>query len=182
MKKVSRMYTVQYMYLMHPCPYIHINKDQNAFVFLFNMLIIPPVSIIYCMKKIREYLVMCTRAPNIFAPTLQRHNTENKIKKYSQKRNWATQSQFLHSSICERFTYIFPVCLFATGIYMYVDGSWEYKNRSQTHGCGNWDWGPAILFLRINKWDFCCRAIPLNISTVCSISSVYCLQYCMYGK
>ncbi len=25
-----------------------------------------------------------------------------------------------------------------------LDRSWEYMNRSQTHECGNWDWGGAI--------------------------------------
>ncbi len=31
----------------------------------------------------------------------------------------------------------------------YVDRSWEYINRSQTHECGNWDWGHPIRFLGI---------------------------------
>ncbi len=31
---------------------------------------------------------------------------------------------------------------FAAG--KYVDWSWEYINRSQTHECGIWDWGRAI--------------------------------------
>ncbi len=39
---------------------------------------------------------------------------------------------------------IFPrsFCLFCCR--KYVDRSWEYINRSQTHECGNWDWGRAI--------------------------------------
>jgi hypothetical protein len=43
---------------------------------------------------------------------------------------------------------------FAAG--KYVDRSWEYTNRSQsqTHECGNWDWGCAIPFLGIRKWNF----------------------------
>ncbi len=37
------------------------------------------------------------------------------------------------------YIYIFPgsVCLFCCR--KYVDRSWEYKNRPQTHECGNWD-------------------------------------------
>ena len=31
-----------------------------------------------------------------------------------------------------------------------LDLSWEYINRSQTHECGNWDWGRAIPFLEIH--------------------------------
>ncbi len=38
----------------------------------------------------------------------------------------------------------------------FVERSWKYINRSQTHGCGNWDWGRTIPFLGIHKWDFRC--------------------------
>ncbi len=41
---------------------------------------------------------------------------------------------------------------------MYVDRSREYINRSQTHKCGNLDWGRVIPFLVIHKWDFRCSA------------------------
>ncbi len=34
--------------------------------------------------------------------------------------------------------------------------SWEYINCSQTHDCGNWDWGCTIPFLGIHKWNFPC--------------------------
>ncbi len=36
----------------------------------------------------------------------------------------------------------------------YVDRSWEYVNRSQTHECRNWDWDRTIPFLGIHKLDF----------------------------
>ncbi len=36
----------------------------------------------------------------------------------------------------------------------YVNRSWEYINRSQTHEGGNWDWGRAILFLGIFVSNF----------------------------
>ncbi len=41
--------------------------------------------------------------------------------------------------ICLRAIYIIPrsICLFCCR--KYVDQSWEYINRSQTHECGNWD-------------------------------------------
>ncbi len=56
--------------------------------------------------------------------------------------------------------YIFPgsVCLF--WCRKYVDWSWEYLNRSQTHECGNWDWGRAIPQKGIHKWDFPYSALP----------------------
>jgi hypothetical protein len=39
----------------------------------------------------------------------------------------------------------------------YVGQSWEYINSSQTHECGNWDWGRAIPRKGIHKWDFLWR-------------------------
>jgi hypothetical protein len=52
---------------------------------------------------------------------------------YSQKRNCERpESQFPHSSVCERF-----ICSHDQSAYSaagkYVDQSWEYINRSQTH-------------------------------------------------
>ncbi len=38
----------------------------------------------------------------------------------------------------------------------YVDGFWEYINRSQTHECRNWDSGRTIPRKGILKWDFLC--------------------------
>ncbi len=39
----------------------------------------------------------------------------------------------------------------------YVDWSWKYINRSQTHKCGNWDWGRVIprkgIFLAVWRKD-----------------------------
>jgi hypothetical protein len=50
--------------------------------------------------------------------------------------------------------------------------SWEYINRSQTHECGNWDWGRAIPRKEIHKWDFPCSVqqtmLPLDLSIVYS--------------
>jgi len=56
---------------------------------------------------------------------------------------------------------IFPrsVCLIysAGGKYsMWTNPRNIHINRSQTHECGNWNWGRAIPFLGIHKWDFRC--------------------------
>ncbi len=58
--------------------------------------------------------------------------------------------------ICLLGIYIFPwkICQFCCR--KYVNRSWEYINRSQTHECGNWDWGRAIPRKEIHKWDFLC--------------------------
>ncbi len=56
--------------------------------------------------------------------------------KYLQKRTVP-----ISTFMCLWAIYILPpsVCLFCCRIY--VNRSWEYINRSQTHECGNWDWG-----------------------------------------
>ena len=45
--------------------------------------------------------------------------------------------------MCLWAIYTFPrsICLFCCR--KYEDRSWEFINRSQTHECGNWDWGRA---------------------------------------
>ncbi len=77
-------------------------------------------------------------------------------KKYSQKGIARPQSQFPHSCFCER------ICPHDRSAYSaagkYVKRSWEYINCSQTHECGNWDWGRAFPFLEKYKWDFRCSA------------------------
>jgi hypothetical protein len=65
-------------------------------------------------------------------------------------------SQFPHSCVSERFIYSHRSGYSATG--KYVDRSWEYINRLQTHECGNWERVRAIPFLGIYKCDFRCSA------------------------
>ncbi len=66
-----------------------------------------------------------------------------KNKKNPRKGIARPQSQFPHSCVCERFMYSHDRSAYST-TGKYVDRSWEYINRSQTHECGNWDWGLAV--------------------------------------
>ncbi len=76
--------------------------------------------------------------------TLQRQNAENLKQIFPEKEYRGLSPNFhIHVSVSE-LQYIFQrwVCLFCWR--KYVDRSWEYINRSQTHECGNWGWGRAI--------------------------------------
>ncbi len=75
--------------------------------------------------------------------------------KYSQKRNIGVSvpiSTFMRLWVI----YIYPQSVFLFCWRKYVDRSWDYINRSQTHESGNWGWGRAISRKGIHKWDFRC--------------------------
>ncbi len=111
-------------------------------------------SIVYlCNKRIRVLLSFPKLRENYTAKP-QYRKFETNIPRIGIAR---PQSQFPHLlvCVCERFIYSHDRSTYsAAGKYM--DRSWEYIKRSQTHEWGNWDWGRAISFLGIHKWDFLC--------------------------
>jgi hypothetical protein len=56
--------------------------------------------------------------------------------------------------MCLWAIYIFPGSVYIFHTEEQADPSWEYIIRSQTHECGNWDWGPDIPFLGIFVSNF----------------------------
>jgi hypothetical protein len=70
--------------------------------------------------------------------TLQRQNAENLKQIFPEKEYRGLSPNFhIHVSVSELHIYSHEgVCLFCWR--KYVDRSWEYINRSQTHECGNW--------------------------------------------
>ncbi len=57
-------------------------------------------------------------------------------------------------SLWEIYIFAGSVCLFCGREISWR--SWKYINRSQTYECGNWDWGRAIPWKGIHRWDFPC--------------------------
>jgi hypothetical protein len=57
----------------------------------------------------------------------------------------------------------FPFLLSAPAVELRVlsCNTGKHINRSQTHGCGNWDWGCTIPFLGIHKWNL--RAVNVQL-------------------
>jgi hypothetical protein len=62
-------------------------------------------------------------------------------------------SLHIHVSVSD-LQYIFPGSVHIFPPAEKADLSWEYIIRSQTHECGNWDWGPGIPFLGIFVLNF----------------------------
>ncbi len=56
--------------------------------------------------------------------------------------------------MCLWAIYIFPGSFHIFPPAEMADPSWKYIIRSQTHECGNWDWGPDIPFLGIFVSNF----------------------------
>ncbi len=56
--------------------------------------------------------------------------------------------------MCLWAIYIFPGSVYIFPPAEKADPAWEYIIRSQTHECGNWDWGPDIPFLGIFVSNF----------------------------
>ncbi len=87
-------------------------------------------------------------------------------------------SRFLYWYICERFIDFQDQSAYSAA-RKYVDRSWEYINHSQTHECGNWDWGQK----GIHKWDFRCSDVHWRPFPYSAAILFYCIQvsfFCSY--
>ncbi len=78
-----------------------------------------------------------------------------------QERNCGLRSQFLHSFFCERFIYSSDRSAYSAAGKLLQGRTWEYIYHSQTHECGNWEWGRAIPCLGIHKFKFLRSVSPV---------------------
>ncbi len=73
---------------------------------------------------------------------LQRHNTENSKQIFPEMEFRDLSPKFhINVSLTDLYTvfYCIPKIGLPSAAGKYVDRSWEYINRSQTHECVNWD-------------------------------------------
>ncbi len=76
--------------------------------------------------------------------------SEMKLLFPKQNYNVLSPSSYTHISVRGLYTYFQHRSAYSAA-GKYLDWSWEYMNRSQTHECGYWDWDRAIPRKGIHK-------------------------------
>jgi hypothetical protein len=105
----------------------------------------------------------------VFLPFCRSHNElqrkgrrESKINvwfpfMYSQKWNCYFQNRIIICCLPVPTLIYLREIIFLHDRSAYSDAG-KYVDRSQTHKCGNWNWGSAVPRKGIHKWDFPCSA------------------------
>ncbi len=115
----------------------------------------------------------------LWEPALQRQNTEISKQIFPGKvyRGLSPNSTLMGLWAI----YIFPQSVSLFCWRKYVDRSWDYIIRSQTHECGNFGWGRAIPRKGIHKGDFRCSVVASELThTLNSLPHLRCLPYLAY--
>ncbi len=128
--------------------------------------------------RVHYYIFLCRNAPvsgisfTRLVTTLQRQNAENLKQIFPEKEYRGLSPNFnIHVSMSELYilTMVLPIlleeiCRLILGI-----------NRSQTHECGNWDWGRAIPRKGIYKRNCRCSVgnhLGLHVEVWCGLTFV----------
>ncbi len=123
---------------------------------------------------------------NVTQPPSVLHTAKNQYRKLetnnSRKGIAQPQSQFPHSRVCERFIYSHDWSAYSAAGNMWTDPGNIYNYPSQTHECGNWDWGRAIPRKGIHKWDFRCRADGRKTKREAKGGSYYSVWYRIFQR
>ncbi len=90
-------------------------------------------------------------------------NQYQKLETNIPRKGIARPQSTMFTFMCLWAIYIFPRSICPFCCRKYVDRSWEYINRSQTHECGNWDWGRAIPRKGIHKCHFPCSVVHMPL-------------------
>ncbi len=122
------------------------SRDIKFWFGLFNSMFRSPCGMIRPFRDHKNHL----------AYTLLRTNTENLRQIFSEKELRDSSNFHIHVFVSDLYipTMDLPILLQEICGLWSLDWSWEYINRSQTHECGNWDWGRAIPRKWIHKWGF----------------------------
>ncbi len=110
--------------------------------------------------------------------TLQRQNTEISKQIFQEKEYRGLSSIFTFMRLWALYIFSRSVSLFCWR--KYVDRSWDYINRSQTHECWNWGWGRAIP--RNGNGRTATTIIPVNRGSVIYVFNMftYSFSYARY--
>ncbi len=115
---------------------------NNFFMFIYLLptkINFSSLSRYYRQRFKRNRKKKCSFHPD---PALQRQNTEISKQIFPEK-------EYRVSVPISTFMRLWAIYIFPRSVSLYcwrkyVDRSWDYINRSQTHECWNWGWGRAI--------------------------------------
>ncbi len=143
------------------CQVFTVMEIYFAFLFLLagrNNYLINPRNPKMANSSCRTNSQLLSAAFDDLLCTMQRKNAENLKQIFPEKEYRGLSPNFqIHVSVSELYIPTMELPFLLEEI-QYVDGSWDFINRSQTHECRNWGWGHAIPRKGIYKRNFLCSA------------------------